>query len=281
MNGIHHQEDRKFENALVIGVPSFRKNRNTLVGSYVVIPKSHVHSPFELTLDEWIATKAMMDVIKHYVDEKYCPDGYMVGWNVGQAAGQTVEYAHLHIIPRFKDEPLAGKGIRYWIKQDGNIRASLSNQTAEEPMTIQPLVFGDALWEPLAEYAQNCSWKAGAYLAKQMSANAFTDWERVFVALEGSNIAGYCTLAKTDCIPNVPYTPYIGFMFVGEAYRGHRLSEKLIRFALQYARTLNFEKVYLVSDHVNLYEKYGFVEIDKQPAPWDPNTLETIFVHAT
>jgi histidine triad (HIT) family protein len=48
-----------------------------------------------------------------------------LGWNAGNAAGQEVEYAHMHIIPRFNDEPYAGKGIRYWIKKDENIRPNL------------------------------------------------------------------------------------------------------------------------------------------------------------
>jgi len=63
-----------------------------------------------------------MDKIKQYIDAKYNPDGYNLGWNVGKVAGQEVEYAHLHIIPRYKDEPYAGKGIRYWLKQNENIR---------------------------------------------------------------------------------------------------------------------------------------------------------------
>ena len=146
-------------------------------------------------------------------------------------------------------------------------------------MTIQPLVFGDTLWDCVAEYAHNCSWSAGPVLAKQMSQNSFNNWERVFVAIEDSNIAGYCTFAATDCIPDVPYTPYIGFVFVGEEYRGNRLSEKMIRVALKYAKELNFDRVYLVSDHVNLYEKYGFVKIDEKPAPWNSDTMETIFMY--
>jgi predicted N-acetyltransferase YhbS len=148
-------------------------------------------------------------------------------------------------------------------------------------MTIESLLFGEPLWESLAEYAYDCSWGVGEILAKRMRANGFSDWERVFVALDGSDFAGYCTFVKTDCIPNVPYTPYISAMFVGEAYRGNRLSEKLICFALEYAKKLGFDKVYLVSNHVDLYEKYGFVKIDVKPAPWDPNDIETIFVHAT
>lgn len=107
----------------------------------------------------------------------------------------------------------------------------------------------------------------------------FSDWERVFVALDSDHIAGYCALAKTDCIPDIPYTPYIGFVFVGEQYRGNRLSEKLILSASAYAKGLGFDKVYLVSDHVNLYEKYGFVKIDEKEAPW--GAIETIFMQLT
>lgn len=47
-------------------------------------------------------------------------------------------------------------------------------------------------------------------------------------------------------------------MFVGEEYRGNRLSQK----------TIGFDKVYMVSDCENLYEKYGFHVIDRKIAPW-------------
>jgi len=109
-------------------VPSFNSNRKTLIGSYVIIPKSHVKSPFEFSTEEWIATKNLLDKIKQYIDAKYSPDGYNLGWNVGDVAGQEVDYAHLHIIPRFKDEPFAGKGIRYWLKQSENIRPGLKQK---------------------------------------------------------------------------------------------------------------------------------------------------------
>jgi len=121
-------DNLRFENTSVIGVPSRDKNGNifdkTLIGSYVIIPKSRVETPFDLSEQEWIDTKRMIDTIKQWLDKEYKPDGYNLGWNVGQIAGQTVSYAHLHIIPRFKDEPFAGKGIRHWIKKDENARPS-------------------------------------------------------------------------------------------------------------------------------------------------------------
>lgn len=124
---IEQTDDKVFENETMMGVRSNNLKNNTLIGSYVIIPKSEVGSPFELSDKEWEDTKLMMREIKAYLDEKYQPNGYNIGWNVGKAAGQEVKHAHLHIIPRYDDEPLAGKGIRYWFKQPENIRASLKN----------------------------------------------------------------------------------------------------------------------------------------------------------
>lgn len=148
-------------------------------------------------------------------------------------------------------------------------------------MIIKQLNPSDCMWKDAADYANQCSWRSGKNLAKHMYENDFCDWERVFVALDNSRIAGYCTLSKNDCIPDVPYTPYIGYVFVDEAYRGNRCSQRLINAALMYAKELGFEKVYLVSDHINLYEKCGFIKIDEKPALWNPNTLETIFMYST
>ena len=117
--------DPTFENTTMMGVRSNNLKHNTLIGSYVIIPKSQVGTPFELSDDEWNDTKDMMRKIKEYLDNKYHPDGYNIGWNVGQVAGQEIAHAHLHIIPRYQDEPYAGKGIRYWFKQPENIRKSI------------------------------------------------------------------------------------------------------------------------------------------------------------
>lgn len=125
---INDKEDPTFENESMIAVRSNNLKNNTLIGSYVIIPKSQVGSPFELSDKEWEDTKKLMKEIKLYLDKKYQPDGYNVGWNVGVAGGQEVAHAHLHIIPRYSDEPYAGKGIRYWFKQPENVRKSLKDK---------------------------------------------------------------------------------------------------------------------------------------------------------
>ena len=135
-------------------------------------------------------------------------------------------------------------------------------------MNYQAITSSDELWSKVRDYAEGCGWIAGKELAEHMDNNFFGDWERIVVATDGEKICGYCTAAKTDCIPNVPYTPYIGYLFVDEAYRGNRVSQQMICYAMDYLRSVGFHEVYLVSDHKNLYEKYGFHVIDRKMAPW-------------
>ena len=50
------------------------------------------------------------------IDNERRPDGYNVGINVGDAAGQTIGHAHLHVIPRFRgDVPDLRGGVRWVI----------------------------------------------------------------------------------------------------------------------------------------------------------------------
>ena len=43
----------------------------------------------------------LADEVKSIVNEKYHPDGYNIGINVGEAAGQSIFHVHLHLIPRY------------------------------------------------------------------------------------------------------------------------------------------------------------------------------------
>jgi len=93
-----------------------------LVGSGIIIPREHRETVFELTADELQATFALLQEVRGLLDRQYSPDGYNIGWNCGRAAGQEVAHAHLHVIPRYRDEPFAGHGIRYLLKQEANRR---------------------------------------------------------------------------------------------------------------------------------------------------------------
>jgi len=142
-------------------------------------------------------------------------------------------------------------------------------------MEINFITSKDNLWNKLIDYANSCDWEAGPILAQKMQWNDFSGWERVFIATENDKIIWFCTFTEEDWIPDCNYSPFVWFIFVDENCRWKRVSEKMINTVEEYAKTLSFEKLYIVSDHKWLYEKYWFEKIDeKADEMW---CIETIF----
>lgn len=80
------------------------------LGHALIIPKRHVASYFDLTNHEREAMNIMLQYVKQKVDERYHPDGYNIGINVNEAAGQSVFHVHMHLIPRYKGDVKNPKG---------------------------------------------------------------------------------------------------------------------------------------------------------------------------
>jgi len=129
-------------------------------------------------------------------------------------------------------------------------------------LKIIAMTYGHELWEQTAAFAKNCSWRAAGLLTELMLENRFKPWERVFIALEDENIIAFCTFTEKDELPEgYDFSPFIGFVFVDEKYRGKRISERLIDAASDYAAGLGYDVIYIMSDHEGLYEKYGFEKL--------------------
>lgn len=79
-------------------------------GHALIIPKRHVASYFDLTNHEREAMNVVLQYVKQKIDERFHPDGYNVGINVGEAAGQSVFHCHMHVIPRYKGDVPNPKG---------------------------------------------------------------------------------------------------------------------------------------------------------------------------
>ena len=78
-----------------------------------MVPRTHVVSIFDLPpavqSDLWDLVRQAREMMA----DSACPDGFTVGVNDGEAAGQTVPHAHIHVIPRFTgDVPDPRGGIR-------------------------------------------------------------------------------------------------------------------------------------------------------------------------
>ena len=82
-------------------------------GHVLIIPRRHVASFFELTKEEQLDMLTLADEVKRIVDARFHPDGYNIGVNVGEAAGQSIFHVHLHLIPRYTgDVPNPRGGVR-------------------------------------------------------------------------------------------------------------------------------------------------------------------------
>ncbi len=111
------------DNSLLSDVPVFEtthfyglmSNDPRLPGASMVIPRRHSTSPFDMTADEWADLPVALDHARDAL-APLAPDGFTIGWNVGPVAGQTVPHTHMHVIARFRGEPMEGKGIRHPLK---------------------------------------------------------------------------------------------------------------------------------------------------------------------
>ena len=79
-------------------------------GHLEVIPKRHIKDWWEATKEERIAIFELIDEAKKIIDEKYAPDGYNIGMNLGEYAGQSIMHLHVHLIPRYKGDVESPRG---------------------------------------------------------------------------------------------------------------------------------------------------------------------------
>jgi diadenosine tetraphosphate (Ap4A) HIT family hydrolase len=79
-------------------------------GHFLVIPHRHFASYFEINDRELVDLWGLVARGKEIVDEKYHPDGYNIGINVGYWAGQSIHHLHIHVIPRYKGDVENPKG---------------------------------------------------------------------------------------------------------------------------------------------------------------------------
>jgi diadenosine tetraphosphate (Ap4A) HIT family hydrolase len=89
-------------------------------GHALVIPRHHVSTIFDLADDEYASCFNLVRKIREILEEKHSTDAFNVGVNCGETAGQTVDHAHIHVIPRYSgdvDDPRGG--VRHIIPDKG------------------------------------------------------------------------------------------------------------------------------------------------------------------
>ena len=87
-------------------------------GHVIVVPKRHVESFFDMSAQEQAAVFELLHKAQKSLQALHKPDGYNIGVNIGEAAGQSRMHVHVHLIPRYAgDVPDPRGGIRCVLKR--------------------------------------------------------------------------------------------------------------------------------------------------------------------
>jgi len=73
-------------------------------GHLLLISYRHFSTYFNATHEEKLALIDLIDKAKKFLSENFTPDGFNIGINSGEPAGQTVMHFHCHVIPRYKGD---------------------------------------------------------------------------------------------------------------------------------------------------------------------------------
>jgi diadenosine tetraphosphate (Ap4A) HIT family hydrolase len=85
------------------------------IGHMLIIPKRHIDSLFEASIEERTALFDLLAEARGLLLEECDPDGFNIGINDGAAAGQTVMHLHIHLIPRYAGDKADPRGGVRWI----------------------------------------------------------------------------------------------------------------------------------------------------------------------
>lgn len=82
-------------------------------GHALLVTRRHVPTWFDATPAEQQALTAAVALARREIERRHQPQGYNVGFNAGEAAGQSVFHLHVHVIPRYQgDTPDPRGGVR-------------------------------------------------------------------------------------------------------------------------------------------------------------------------
>ena len=133
------------------------------------------------------------------------------------------------------------------------------------------------------EASQNL-WGAIPFLLELLKKGTFHEYlgnGQLLLLLDENEFVGgfpvlkaFVTLCDKDEVIAPELFPWIGFVFTFPEYRGKRVSGLLIDYAIKLAKKLypESENVYISTDSVGLYEKYGFLFMEERDTVWGEKT---------
>ena len=172
-----------------------------------------------------------------------------------------------------------GEGVsalagRYHLSEK-SIRRILGGMKEEETMEIISY-FESENKEALTEKLASVDWSAAEFLVELLRTDRFFEmlggWGDIYLLMDGEAIVSFATLTGQDSVRDESLTPWSGFVFTVPEYRGHRYAGKLLNHIEALAAQKGYQKLYISTDHVGLYEKYGYTFLENRKDFWDDDT---------
>lgn len=97
---------------------AFYDNYPVTTGHMLIVPARHVTTFFDLNEAELTAINNLLQLLPKWFEHSFGNaerkvEGWNIGWNCGEVAGQSIMHAHCHLIPRRKgDHPNPRGGVR-------------------------------------------------------------------------------------------------------------------------------------------------------------------------
>ena len=79
----------------------------------------------------------------------------------------------------------------------------------------------------------------------------------MLLLIDGDELISFCTYAQKDDIQPTELTPWVGFIYTFPEHRGHRYIGLLFEEIERLAKEEHITEVYISTNHIGLYEKYG------------------------
>lgn len=80
-------------------------------GHLLIIPRCHTPDFFSMTEAERLTAFQLIDQLKKHIEASDSSVlGFNIGINCGEVAGQTIKHAHIHLIPRRREDTLDPRG---------------------------------------------------------------------------------------------------------------------------------------------------------------------------
>jgi GNAT superfamily N-acetyltransferase len=105
-------------------------------------------------------------------------------------------------------------------------------------------------------------WIAGKYLYQLLLTNSLKELcsttTKVLLLFDSDNLLSFCTLAEQDDVNCPTLYPWIGFVYTFPEHRNKHYAGKLLEHAYNLSKKKGHSKIYISTNEIGLYEKYGY-----------------------